>query len=238
MNPKDIIKQNRLAYNLIAEEFLLKRQYRLDELRFLEQYLDDGDKILDLGCGWGRLYQVFVGRSINYVGADQSIEPLKIARKKFPKIKFVRAEMTNLPFENEEFNKIFCINTFHHLLSKDLMLETLQEMKRVLKPGGQLIMTNWNLRGGWREKKIESKEYKDIGNNNYEIPWKNDLGIVLAKRYYHAFSPLELKKLLNQAGFEVEKQYYEKWGNRKKWGKRSNKKDGANIVSVCQPLTS
>lgn len=227
MNPKDIIKQNRLAYNLIADEFLLKRQYRLDELRFLEQYLDDGDKILDLGCGWGRLYQVFAGRSMDYTGADQSIEPLKIARKKFPGVRFTKAEMTKLPFKNGEFDKIFCISVFHHILSPDLALQALHEMKRVLKRGGKLIMTNWNLRGDWRKKKINFGDYIDIGENNFEVPWKNNFGKILAKRYYHAFSPLELCGLLNQVGFKVEKQYYERWG------RRSNKREGANIVTVA-----
>ncbi len=230
MQKNQAVKLNEEAYNKIADDFLLKREYRIDELKFLRKFLKKRDRVLDVGCGWGRLIVAFEGIKINYTGVDQSSASLKIAKKKFHGVTFKKAQMTKLPFEDRKFDKVFCIATFHHLLDSESMLKALGEMRRVLKNGGQVIMTNWNLRGDWRKKKINSGDYLDIGDNNFEVPWKNNTGEIMAKRYYHAFSPLELRKLFTQAGFKIKKQYYE-WH-----GVKSDKKNGANIVSIINKI--
>lgn len=226
---EEIIEQNRKVYNDIADEFLLKRQNTLFDLDFLKKYLAEDDIILDVGCGWGRLYQVFEGIKIDYTGLDQSVEMLNIARKKFPLGRFVIGEMRNLPFKDQEFSKVFCIQTFHHLLDKKSMITALKEMKRVLKDDGRLIVTNWNFMGDWKKGKIKEGGYVDIGDNNLLVPWKNNDGKVLGERYYHSFSENELRELFTLCGLQLEEEMYYTYK-----GVVSDAKVGENIVCVLR----
>ena len=59
--------------------FFVEAQYRIDEFEILESF-EKRDRILDVGCGWGRLI-VAQGIKINYTGVDQSSASLKIAKK-------------------------------------------------------------------------------------------------------------------------------------------------------------
>src|SRR3989339_2183494 len=102
MKSKKIIEQNREVYDIIAPLFASTRQYIWDDLVPLIDYLKPNLKVLDLGCGTGRLYQIFAKfqDSIDYVGLDQSAGRLVEAKKDFPNNKYVQAEMTQLPFED------------------------------------------------------------------------------------------------------------------------------------------
>ena len=57
------------------------------------------------------------------------------------------------------------------------------------------------------------------------MPWKARFGIV--DRYYHAFTPRELNKLLQDSGFKIKKSYYVKKG------KESNWRNGYNLATVA-----
>lgn len=224
---EEIIEQNCRVFNDIASEFLLKRQNTLSELDFLKKYLTAGDKVLDIGCGWGRLCQVFENNDFAYTGFDQSSELLKIARKKFPGKKFIEGEMRCLPFADKAFDKVYCVQAFHHILDRKSMQRALLEMKRVLAGSGLIIMTNWNLMGEWRQQKMVNGGYVDIGHNNLQVPWKNNEGKVLGLRYYHAFSEQEFRDLFKECELKLAEIYYVSNGA------VSNADKGDNIVTVA-----
>jgi SAM-dependent methyltransferase len=93
-------------------------------------------KILDAGCGTGLLLQklsVF-GQA---QGVDISPEALKFCRLRH--VKAQRASLTKLPFKDKTFDVVVSVDVLYHLqISSDL--KALQELRRVLKPGGILIM--------------------------------------------------------------------------------------------------
>src|SRR3989338_7438836 len=138
----DYINQNRETYNKIANHVSGTREYVWQDLKPLKAYTKDGDRILDVGCGNGRLYQMFQDLSIAYTGVDQSEGLITLAREKFPAGKFDIAEMTHLPYADQSFDIVYCIAAFQHMPTQETRLKALAEMKRVLVPGGYIALTN------------------------------------------------------------------------------------------------
>ena len=232
----DLIKHNRVVYNRIAEHFSATREYNWADVIALVDYTKPSDTVLDLGCGNGRLYQMLAKKQVEYVGVDQSEELITLAKKKYPDAEFVVGEMSAFNFSAEMFDDIFCIAAFNHIPGEDLQIQCLQEMRRVLKLGGHLFMTNWNLHSRSAQENIKKHCWKilpDIKNSigiDIMVPWKNSEGQILGERYYHGFTIPELMNLFNAVGFKIEDQYYSKKGA------RVGIEEGGNIISIISKL--
>ena len=102
--------------------------------------------ILDAGCGTGRFSEKLVKMGFSVTGIDFSEESLKIARQRVgpEKAKFFSGSLLKLPFESESFDGILCSEVLSHILKEEDALQTLRELKRVLKPGGECIITAEN----------------------------------------------------------------------------------------------
>ncbi|PIZ94429.1 MAG: hypothetical protein COX81_03640 [Candidatus Magasanikbacteria bacterium CG_4_10_14_0_2_um_filter_37_12] len=226
MDSKEIIKQNKDVYNKIAPLFASTRQNIWDDMLLFQKYLKDGYSVLDIGCGTGRLYHLLDKfQDIDYIGLDQSEGQIEMAKKDFPNTKYVLAEMTKLPFPDNSFDIIFCIATLHHLPDEGTRLNALSEMHRVLKPGGYVLLTNWNLFSDSVGKIVKKGKFKQ-NDAEFIIPWLSSEGEVLGERYYYGFKIKELEALFHRTGFEVEDQYFSQKGERVDFN------NGHNIVSV------
>ena len=226
MNVFDVIQQNHDVYNAIASQFSSTRSFLWKDLLPLAVFARDGDRVLDLGCGNGRLRQLFNKKNISYVGLDQSEGLIAQARKKFPEVRFDIGEMRSLPFADSSFDSVYCVAAFHHLPDHVSQLACLKEIVRVLSPGGKVIMVNWNANGAWGKKKLETGKWKVVDEQLLMVPWKNAWGKILGERLYYAFTIEELENIFIQAGLIVEEQYYVKKGE------RSSLAEGENIVSI------
>jgi len=207
---KYLLEKTRQDYNLIAEEFSNTRQFIWKDLKPLLDYTNSGDRVLDVGCGNGRLLGALENKQIDYIGIDNSLKLIDEAKKRFPRGNFQVADALNLPFPENYFDKIYSIAVLHHIPSKEFRLRVLEEIKRVLKPKGLLILTVWNL---WQRKtawksffnkaflKILGKTKLDFKDIFY--PWKDKSGIIVTQRYFHLFTKRELKKLAKKAAFKV-----------------------------------
>lgn len=227
----DFISQNRDFYDIIAPYFSDTRQYVWEDLKDLSQYITAGDSVLDIGCGNGRVYQLCENLQVTYTGIDQSKELISIAKEKYPKVTFDIGEMTALHYDDASFNVIMCIATFNHLPDAQSRIKALAEMKRVLKPGGTILMTNWNVLSDNAQKYVDKGKWKivDTSRQDVLVPWVTPIGEKLpGDRYYHGYELPELFDLFTNAGFIVEQQYYAKKG------KRTNKSEGHNIVSIVR----
>ena len=228
-NPKLSIEQNKKVYNIIAPFFSSSRTYLWDDLKPLGKFVKVGDKILDLGCGNGRLYQLFEKNQVNYTGVDQSEKLIQIAKGSVPQGNFFISDMCEVPFEDNEFDIVYAIASFHHLPNKDARIKCLKEIKRVLKNDGMFIMTNWNLHSLSAKKKAETDNWKVKGRkNDFLIPWKNSQGEVLGKRYYYGFNMEELLMLFKEVGLSVIDQYFTTKG--RKGGVTSS----GNIITIAK----
>lgn len=104
------------------------------ERLFLNNRLKNSNssKILDLGCGTGRLLNF-----ANY-GVDVSQNMIEIAKSKFPNKEIFEGNVTSIPFVNNSLDYIFC---FHVIMHLDTLTTTLflTETHEKLKDNGRLI---------------------------------------------------------------------------------------------------
>ncbi len=220
-----------MVYNTIAALFSATREHNWADVLPLAEYIKPTDKVLDLGCGNGRLYQILAKKQAQYTGLDQSDELIALAKAKNPGVEFVVGEMTELPFEGESFDAIFAIAAFNHIPGQELQLKSLVEMKRVLKPGGLVIMTNWNLLSDSAQKNIAKHNWSVLQQSTEQgidvlVPWKSPEGVVLGERYYHGFTTAELTSLAKAAELQIVDLFYSHKGE------RLDQASGANIISV------
>ena len=147
---KYLLDKTRQDYNAIASQFSSTRRFVWKGMEPLYDYALSGEKVLDLGCGNGRLLQIFKEIDIDYTGVDSSEKLVEIARKNYPNAKFEVADALCLPFPSNYFDKIYSVAVLHHIPSEELRLRFLEGIKKILKPDGMLILTVWDLRQ-WRK---------------------------------------------------------------------------------------
>jgi ubiquinone/menaquinone biosynthesis C-methylase UbiE len=105
----------------------------------------DHARVLDVGCGTGRLLQMLRERvpDSDFYGCDGDEEILRSAvLKRRHRARLVCALSTRLPYTDSVFDQAVSSLLFHHLLYAD-KVTTLLEIARVLKPGGELHIADW-----------------------------------------------------------------------------------------------
>lgn len=210
---KRILKKVVEDYDQIADDFSNTRNYIGRDFDQFKKYIKNGQSVLDLGCGNGRLLQYFQRlveekeiTTFHYIGMDNSINMLETAKKRNQNANslFMEGDQLKIPMTNNAVDIIFNIRAFHHLPSLKTRLQSLKEMSRVTKKNGIIVITVWNL---WQKnyyKPIINAIFKSLitfGTYRY-----NDTFISFGKhvkRYYHAFTEHELRKLIQKSGLEL-----------------------------------
>lgn len=98
--------------------------------------------ILDAGGGTGRISQQLVGMAASIVVVDYSLGMLKQASGKNG-LQTVCAQTEKLPFPTRSFDRIIMVDAFHHVFNQS---NTLQELWRVVKPGGKIVIEEPDVR--------------------------------------------------------------------------------------------
>ncbi|NQV00047.1 MAG: methyltransferase domain-containing protein [Parcubacteria group bacterium] len=151
--------------------------------------ISNDKKILDICTGTGDLAIEFAKQGNEVIGIDLSEEMIEIATKKnkFENLKFKVEDATKLSFENESFDVVTSSFGLHEM-PKEIMLKTLDEVKRVLKINGQFISIDF-----YKGKSLFSR---------IAYPFIK----LFECRYYNDFINLDLDKILKDYGFEIEKE--------------------------------
>lgn len=153
---------------------------------------DKKGNILDLGCGSGRNFVKIDGK---IYGVDFSEKMVEMARERAEDKKIsaeiFKAEAYDLPFENDFFDSAICIAVIHCVEKEINRKKALEELFRVLKKGGEAMITVWSR----NEERIRNKPREAM------IPWT--VGGKKYMRYYYIYEKKEFEDLLKSVGFKI-----------------------------------
>ena len=104
----------------------------------------NGQKVLEVGCGTGHWLDVLRGCGC-VVGIDLSLAMLQKAASSFQELSLIRGEAAYLPFADQTFDMVFCVNALHHFADKSAFIA---EAFRLLTPNGVLAVIGMNPHAG------------------------------------------------------------------------------------------
>ena len=107
--------------------------------------------VLDVGCGNGKYFKIFNPFTQSMVGIDKSYEQLKLAGFGYESSAFIQADCTHIPIENSSYEVVLGTWFLGTIVSDEKRLSILNEMIRVLAPGGSIILVENDV-GGYFEK--------------------------------------------------------------------------------------
>lgn len=216
-------------YNFLAKDYNKKRS---KPWKYLEMFVKEIKEKeisftgynIDLGCGNGRNFSVFIQPNNKLIGVDISFEFLKIARERLksdnnlPKnsynfIQLILSDILFLPIRPNVIQNIFSIATIHHIKDKAQRNFAISQFNCLLRDKGYFLFTVWrkyqkNYRSYFIKDKIKrlfNPKYRKIqinlGLKEYGdkfVPWTLSAEKKTYNRFYHFFSIKEIKKLLNE----------------------------------------
>lgn len=175
-----ITDYNKIAPNYnerYTDNYLLGIENELKQLILLNKCKN----ILESGCGTGRWISSLDNENKKVFGLDYSFEMLKVSNHSKLNLNVVNADAVNIPFKDNLFDLIFCVNAVHHFKDK---VKFIRECKRTLSHNGTLTVFGV-------DPHIDKEWYV---YNYFDSVYENDL-----KR----FPSLEhLKDLLKEQSFE------------------------------------
>lgn len=160
---------------------------RFRELALQGLAIAPNTSVLDLCCGSGQTTQFLVKYSQNVTGLDASPLSLRRAKQNVPQANYVEAFAEKMPFADHQFDIVHTSAALHEMQPQQLR-EILQEVYRVLKPGGVFTLV-------------------DFHSPTNPIFWPGLTVFLLLFETETAWQLLktDLAGLLNEIGFEVNK---------------------------------
>lgn len=166
-------------YNKIVDWFdnsrskdLTMEKFYLD---FIQKYLQPKSKILDVGCGTGEpIARFLIEKGYEITGIDASIKMIDLCKQRFPKERWLLADMRTLDL-NEKFHAVIAWHSFFHLPHEDQRM-TLKLLASYVNQNGLLIFTSgpeygevWSDNGGHDlyHASLSTEEYEQILIDNH-----------------------------------------------------------------------
>ena len=158
----------------------------LGYISLVREYLDNistDNMILDIGCGNGK--NVFYRKDLNIKGVDFSKVLLDIVKQKGGCVSY--GLLQDIPHLDETFNNFICIAAYHHLDNDNDRKKSLQEMYRILKPGGTGLVSVWAM-------EQEDESPFNFTKENEMVSWKCRTDGNTYYRYYHIYKKDQLRE--------------------------------------------
>ncbi len=164
-------------------------------------------RVLDLGCGTGRHLLFLLKKGFEVYGLDGSPSGIEIAKNWLAE-ENLSSELVcqkiehKFPYIDGFFDAVISIQVMHHNLMKDVLF-TVNEIIRVLKPGGHIFLTFPLLQGFYINKqdmkRVETRTYIPLTGQEKGLP-------------HHFFTVSEIKRVFNT--FDLSEIYIDKTNHR------------------------
>jgi SAM-dependent methyltransferase len=139
------------------------------------------ESMLDFGCGCGRVVRHWAGLPTRLVGSDYNAPLIAWCRANLPFAHFHQNELEPpLRYEDGEFDVVYALSVFTHL-PEDLQQRWLQELARVLRPGGHLLLT---LHGDAYLERLTREEQAAYGRGELVVRWAEVAGSNLCTAFH------------------------------------------------------
>ncbi len=185
----DKILNTQSSYDQVAAEYAEKFKDEMDDKPFDRDCLDHLARVVgslgpicDLGCGPGQIARYLHRQGVDALGVDLSPRMILEAQRLNPAVHFHQGDMLALPDADNSWGGIAAFYCIIHI-PREQIVDALREMKRVLKPGGVLLITF------------------HIGDQVKHLDdwWEKPVNLDFA-----FYQPTEMENWLKDAGFELE----------------------------------
>lgn len=146
--------------------------------------LAPGARVLDAGCG-ASIFPIYLADRGHQVSAIDLQPPFGLDAQHGLAVEYVQGDLTRLPWGDDSFDAVFCISVIEHL-GHGRVKDAMDEMRRVLRPGGRLLLTT-----DYYERADAALWYEGPGER-FPVDWG----------FFD--EPLLRKFFLNAGGFRVE----------------------------------
>ena len=208
---------NREFYDRFGDSFSATRQRLQPGVNQILETIHVDDSVLDLGCGNGHFLHELIrrGHRAPLLGVDFSLPLLRNAESTLG-VEFREADLTQLSVTSDQlsvtghWSLITAFATLHHIPSTEIRLDILRMVKKLLKPGGKFILSNWQFLNSEKLKaRIQPWSRvgladSDVDEGDYLLDWRSG-GEGL--RYAHQFSAEELLGLCKQAEMSLSESF-------------------------------
>jgi len=197
------------TWNKISKSFDITRKKPWKQcIDFIEEQ-SNNNLLADIGCGNGRhlIPGAYIYKKV--IGLDLSNNLLEIVKEKINKEKLtntmlIHSNVLNIPIKNNKIDSVLYIATLHNIKGRVNRIQSLMEIKRILKKNGKALISVWSR---WQDKyrreffkkwftKFRENEFGDIN-----IYWRQH-GLNIP-RFYHLYSKREFIKDINQVNFDI-----------------------------------
>lgn len=133
-------------------------------LALFSRFVEKSNRILDFGCGYGRICQALWQSGFhNVLGVDFSPKMIERARGLFPHLTFEVAD-SPLPFPDSAFDAVTLFAVLTCIISNEAQQRLVWELSRVLRPGGILYIGDFPLQEDDRNRVRYEQYYKEFEN--------------------------------------------------------------------------
>ena len=146
-------------------------------------------KGIDIGCGNGKNINAF--SNLDIIGIDNCHKFLDICLEK--NISAIYSDCCDICFIDNTFDYAMSIAVYHHMENAQRREKALEEMIRILKPGGKGMFSVWSVEN--QEKEKIKRDFKD--GDNY-VTWCRRKDQKIFKRYYYIYSEKMIRQFLNK----------------------------------------
>ena len=157
-----------------------------------------GDRVLEVGCGTGRFMGLALDTGAIAYGLDASPHMLAIAREKLTRgahAFFVLGEGSALCFQEASFDYVYSIRTINQLPSREYAFMAIEEMIRVCRPGGAVLLefiNRWGLNRFGKSVRMSVGDIQSLVARHHSVRVAHVAGILAFSTRAMSMTPVRL----------------------------------------------